>query len=242
MKRGRGEPAVAQSIPEFLSIFHLQSSILAFAFCGSGKLTLFRFICYDAIMIDLSVMSNRQANGLDHHSRGQRPRKNTLKGSRPVRAIQNFTPACHQGESNHCDLIQPLLLGLGLIETTVQDSSRSGRTYSSVLGLIATFSKATPTYASLRQHPPPGGVYIYPPSSLQRVPFAHHCALLRTIANLFPTQKIITEMHSSPYDIPRIYWEIRVYRCPSIVKNHVKNACFMSGNRSFAPFPFMRYF
>ncbi len=118
-----------------------------------------------------------------------------------------------QGKSNHCDLIQPLLLGF---------SFSGGRDVPilAVNGQVAlpppwrevsgppkgSLRKATPTYASLRQRvwPPPGeGVAAlywqrcqgcsredalasgcYPPSRT----VAHHC-------QPFPRKKIIPKMH-----------------------------------------------
>ncbi len=74
---------------------------------------------------------------------------------------RSINPCRHKTKSNHCDLIQPLLLGLGLIETT-------------------HMSCAAP------QRRVPIAFPIHPSRTI-----AHCCALLRTIANLSTSPKIL---------------------------------------------------
>jgi hypothetical protein len=91
------------SVFAYLAYFAVNSFFIFLLFpsdCGSGELTPFRFFCYHGKMIDFSIAPNGQANGLNHLSRGQRPRKNALKGSRPVQAIQNFSQN-ERGKYNH---------------------------------------------------------------------------------------------------------------------------------------------
>ncbi len=107
---------------------------------------------------------------------------------------------CHQGKSNHCDLIKPLLLGLAFIwfEDDLQYSVRAFASLREVSGpLKGNFRNPPELPGTLRNPftPPGGGVLQSSICAVRRIgqwhlaaagappPFAHHCALLRTVAH-----------------------------------------------------------